>query len=145
MCLGVVVGRDVVVVADADVLGEGEDTEQHECRRRGREAPARPAKDAPAHGADRRQHGQVAEDEGADRDAEELEPDGVQVVREGSVALGDVSVEGVALRQVMWSSLPKSMWTSARFFSAPGGEQDGDHRFCHGVHDFEVHRRRRDD
>ena len=99
MGLGMLVGCHVVVVRDPDVLRETEDSEQHQAAGRRREPVAGAAQEVVRQRADAREDGEIAVDQRRERNAEEPEPEGVQIRRERTVPIGDVPIERLALRQ----------------------------------------------
>jgi hypothetical protein len=93
------VGRDPVVVADADVLPEAEHRNEHEAGHRRREAVRELGDQAVQHRYGGSENRDVAPEEDVQPRAERPEQEAVRVRRQWTVEPRDVSVQSVALGQ----------------------------------------------
>ncbi len=93
------IGADVVVVADAQILGEGEDGDEDQAGGGGGEPAGHGREHRVEHRGERRHQQQVEDGERQQTHPPELHHAGVQVRRKRAVEVGDVAVEHLALGQ----------------------------------------------
>jgi hypothetical protein len=90
------VGRDVVVVSRPDELGEGEETDESEQSQGGRQAIGHCSEKPVEKRRHPCQNQQIPEAQGAEADPKASKPDRVQVGGEGTVGIGEITVQDLA-------------------------------------------------